>query len=127
VDVFRCGARDYCKKTCLLGELVLIVRALLGLQKTPSVPPRANLPDGLGKAFKYIQNNCKSPLSFAQVAELSSMRVSCFSRCFKKKTGMTFVDYVNSLRVSNAIRLLKEARLLLLDVKNLNCCTCLNS
>ncbi len=116
VDVFRCGARDYFKKPFLPYELVLTLRALLGLQQTPAVLPGTAPPNCSEKVFRHIQTNFRTPLSLTQVAEQAGMSVSSFSRCFKKQTGMTFVDYVNSLRISNAIRLLKEARLSLLNV-----------
>jgi AraC-like DNA-binding protein len=116
VKAFRHGARDYFKKPLPLDELELTLRCILGLRNTSEVPPAAIPLKGLELAFQHIHSRFKSPLTLGQIAEKAGMSVSSFVRSFKKKTGLTFVDYVNSLRLSHAGLLLKEGRLSLLEI-----------
>ena len=63
------------------------------------------------RACTYIREHCGDPeldLSEASAAvELSSVY---FSTLFKKETGMTFTDYLNSVRVERAKKLLQDQK-----------------
>lgn len=39
------------------------------------------------------------------------MSVSCFMRAFKKSTGLTFIEYLNRLRITHALTLLRRNEL----------------
>ncbi|WP_281890520.1 helix-turn-helix domain-containing protein [Paenibacillus sp. YYML68] len=54
------------------------------------------------KAKKYIENNVDSNLSLTAVAEHVLLNPSYFSRLFAQKTGVTFVDYVNRVKLAKA-------------------------
>lgn len=118
IEVFRNGARDYFKKPLKLKEIEWSIRAMLGIQSSGKNDPGNSPLNGLEAAVQYLDSHFNLPLTLSQVAEVSGMSVSSFSRHFKKKTGMTFVDYLNRLRVSNARRLLIEEQNSLIDVAN---------
>jgi len=44
------------------------------------------------------------------------MSLSSFVRLFKKRTGMTFVDYMHGIRMAAACRLLRDPDLSLLQI-----------
>lgn len=52
----------------------------------------------------------------AEAARLAGMSASSFSRFFRKTTGLTFVGYLNELRVSRASSLLTETDLPVLQI-----------
>lgn len=65
----------------------------------------------IAKACKYIEENIAQKISLADVAALVSMSESAFSHFFKKKTGISFITYVNNLRVAKACDLLASTSL----------------
>lgn len=60
----------------------------------------------ISKACKYIEENLSKKITLSEVAELVNMSGSAFSHFFKKKTGISFITYVNNLRVARACELL---------------------
>ena len=65
----------------------------------------------IAKACKYIEENIAQKISLADVAALVNMSESAFSHFFKKKTGISFITYVNNLRVAKACDLLASTSL----------------
>lgn len=63
------------------------------------------------KACKYIEENISHKISLSDVAMLVNMSDSAFSHFFKKKTGISFITYVNNLRVAKACDLLASTSL----------------
>ena len=63
------------------------------------------------KACKFIEENISQKISLAEVAALVNMSESAFSHFFKKKTGISFITYVNNLRVAKACDLLASTSL----------------
>lgn len=62
----------------------------------------------LKSALSFIQNNFQSELSVQQAAALSNLSESHFMKTFKKLTGMSLIQYVNSVRLEHAERLLQS-------------------
>jgi AraC-like DNA-binding protein len=58
------------------------------------------------KAFEYMNNNYDKPITLGEVAKLVSMTEVSFSRFIKKRTGNTFIDSLNEIRLGHASRLL---------------------
>jgi AraC-like DNA-binding protein len=58
------------------------------------------------KAFEYMNNNYDKSISLGEVAKLVSMTEVSFSRFIKKRTGNTFIDSLNEIRLGHASRLL---------------------
>lgn len=65
----------------------------------------------ISKACKYIEENLSKKITLSEVAELVNMSDSAFSHFFKKKTGISFITYVNNLRVARACELLVNTSL----------------
>ena len=65
----------------------------------------------------YISENYHNPdLSLSLIAEHFNINPSYLSSYFKKSTGENFVNYVNTLRLENACRLLEEDDLQVNDI-----------
>ena len=67
--------------------------------------------DKIKKVHEFVQRNFQRKISLDEISELVNMTAVSFNRFIKKRTGKTFVSYVNSMRISYASRLLLEADL----------------
>ena len=60
----------------------------------------------IGIAKKYVRQNYKKNIDMAVVTNIVSMNYSYFSKLFKAQTGMTFSEYVTSVRMEEAKKML---------------------
>lgn len=60
------------------------------------------------KIYKHVQDNFSEKLRLEDAAQLVNMSVISFSRLMKQRTGKTFVDFVNEIRLGYATRQLIE-------------------
>lgn len=58
------------------------------------------------KVFEYMNANYSRAFGLAEVAKLANMPEVSFSRFFKKRTGTTFIDSLNEIRLGHASRML---------------------
>lgn len=70
--------------------------------------------------LKHIENNFTQKITLAEMAHMANLNESYFCRVFKRITGKTLVDYVNTLRVNKADLLLHNSNL---SVKEIALCT----
>ncbi len=54
------------------------------------------------KAFQYMNNNYDKAVTLGEVARLVNMTEVSFSRFIKKRTGNTFIDSLNEIRLGHA-------------------------
>ena len=57
------------------------------------------------KAFEYMNRNYDKPITLGDIAKLVNMTEVSFSRFIKKRTGITFIDSLNEIRLGHASRL----------------------
>ena len=62
----------------------------------------------ISTATKYVENNYNREISMNEVAEMVSMSYSYFSRVFKEQMNQSFSEYVVSVRMREAQRLMEE-------------------
>ncbi len=60
----------------------------------------------LEKAFEYMNKNYDKPITLGNIARLVNMTEVSFSRFIKKRTGITFIDSLNEIRLGHASRIL---------------------
>ncbi len=63
----------------------------------------------LDKAFEYMNNNYDKPIVLKDIAKLVNMTEVSFSRFIKKRTGITFIDSLNEIRLGHASRMLIDS------------------
>jgi transcriptional regulator GlxA family with amidase domain len=61
------------------------------------------------KVYNYVQANYNKKIKVEEVASLVDLSVVSFSRLIKQRTGKTFIDFLNELRLGYATRLLIES------------------
>jgi AraC-like DNA-binding protein len=58
------------------------------------------------RVFEYMNNNYNKQVSLAEVSRIANMPEASFSRFIKKRTGKTFIDSLNEIRLGHASRML---------------------
>ncbi|TSD67979.1 helix-turn-helix transcriptional regulator [Inquilinus sp. KBS0705] len=61
--------------------------------------------------YEYLKNNFEKDIKLTDVAYVANMSVPSFCRFLKKRTGKTFVETLNDIRLSQASRLLIDTNL----------------
>ena len=56
--------------------------------------------------LEYMKQNFDKPITLADVAKLANMSEASFSRFFKQRTGINFIDSLNEIRLGHASRML---------------------
>lgn len=62
----------------------------------------------IDRVMTYSRLNFHKPISLSEVARITNMTESAFSRFFKLRTGMTFIDSLIEIRLGHASRKLIE-------------------
>jgi len=109
-----------------LRRLELFMAVLGTLSHAPGARPltsEAYHPDpsgaatGINEALAYISRSLTEPFSERDLAAISGLSPSGFSRSFKRHTGMALSQYVNRLRINLASQLLmSEAELSITEI-----------
>ncbi len=66
--------------------------------------------------FEHVSHNFTENLTLKQAATMVNMSLPQFIKLFKRVAGMTFVSYVTHVRLSHALRLLKESSYTIAEV-----------
>ncbi len=62
----------------------------------------------IDKIYEYVFQNVQEGINLKEASKLVFMEPNSFCRYFKKKTGQTFMEYVKSVRIGIAAKLLAE-------------------
>ena len=65
----------------------------------------------ISKVCRHIEENISHKVTLSDAAKVVNMSDSAFSHFFKKQTGISFITYVNNLRVAKACDLLANTNL----------------
>ena len=91
--------------TLLLRNIFILIRRSLEINK--------NFTDTMEKevsyAIYYFRDNFNKEINVDEYAQSLNISVSWFIRCFRQITGMTPLQYVINLRISNAQMLLETS------------------
>jgi len=66
--------------------------------------------------YDYIQENYASKITLSEVSDLLNMSNVSFNRFIKKRTGKTFIEYLNDVRIGYASRKLVEKDLSISEI-----------
>lgn len=92
----------------VFGDLLATVATSQGHADEEIMESKTNHRYYIEKAIKYIHDNFKQKLPLQLVASYVFLNPQYFSRIFKKEVGVTYVDYVNKLKIEHACTLLKK-------------------
>lgn len=68
------------------------------------------------RAKQYVNDHYNENISLSELAALSNMSPSSFSRFFKQNTGRTLSDYIIDVRLGNAARMLVDTSVNVSDI-----------
>jgi len=74
----------------------------------------------IDKAYEFMNSNFQKQITLKDIARLVSMTDVSFSRFISKRTGNTFVDTLNEIRLGHATRMLIETNSPIADIA-VNC------
>lgn len=104
-------------KSLLLKLLVLVGREFtLGLENSETRTIYDRHRDAILGALNYIEEHYIDELNIESVAKEFLLSQSYFSYLFKSITSKTFTEYVNGLRISRALEILKNSDKRVLDI-----------
>jgi AraC-like DNA-binding protein/quercetin dioxygenase-like cupin family protein len=72
--------------------------------------------DRLARLFEYVRLNYAERITVEQATHLVHMSQAQFMKVFKKVSGMTFVAHVTRVRITQALRLLRETNLTIAEI-----------
>lgn len=103
-------SREAGAKAYLLSALYHIARHF-GVDSLPESEYDGRRKQSLrfGRLYEYLWENFAGKVTVADAAAMAGMSQFRFMRFFKQATGMTFVTYLNQLRLASAHRLLAES------------------
>lgn len=118
----RLGREMHLKKSgwknmawALLSEiLVTATRSENAARLSPQAA--ASMPASIAAVIDYLNTHYAEPLSLSLVSAHFGMSESHLSRSFKAATHFSFVEYINSLRITKACRLLAAEKTAVLEI-----------
>lgn len=72
--------------------------------------------DKMKLVYEYVQKNFSNKITLDDVSDIANMSPVSFNRFIKKRTGTTFVNYLNDIRVGYAARWLVEKDLSISEI-----------
>lgn len=88
-------------------ELYLRQLFLLSHRASP-VPTASSLHAQVEQAQRFFTQHYNAPISIQDYAAAQNVSISWFLRCFKQVTGQTPMQYILSVRMTNAISLMRD-------------------
>ncbi|GAB5518192.1 MAG: AraC family transcriptional regulator [Rhodothermales bacterium] len=73
-------------------------------------------PDRIDQVYAHLFHHYTQPLRLAEVASQVGLSASAFCKFFKRRTGKTFTQVLNEIRIGHACRLLIESDTSVTDV-----------
>jgi len=90
----------------------LIEKIVLFLERTRNEPPES----GIERIVAYIRGHYWEEINLKKLANLFYINSGYLGQLFKKETGQYFNDYMNRIRVDEAIKLLQDPRLSITEI-----------
>jgi AraC-like DNA-binding protein len=66
--------------------------------------------------FEFSMNNFKRKITLEEVAVLTNKSISAFSHYFKKTTKISYINFLNQIRIAHACELLKTTNLSVTEI-----------
>ena len=101
------GMDNFMELLSILYDLAISRNQRLLSTLTPQ-PPNYENSNKIKKLYEFVQQNYDRKITLAEAANLVNMSNVSFNRFVKKRTGKTFVDYLNEVRIGYASKHLIE-------------------
>lgn len=101
--------------TSTLDNVINFYSFIIEKHICPHKKTKSNSPS-ITRAIKYIEENYTNEISIDELCNELNINKCYFCSIFKKETGFTFINYLNSYKVEKSKELLKDPNLSLLDI-----------
>ncbi len=102
-SALRLGAKDILLKPIEPKQFIETMERVMGYKYTDN--------STLNEILEYINDNYGKPIELEECARLFHISPNYISRMFKKHTNVSFITYINELRIKRALELLKDTDL----------------
>ncbi len=109
------GMDNFMEILSILYDLAISRNQRLLSTLTPE-PPNFEHSNKIKKLYEFVQQNYARKVTLTEAAELVNMSSVSFNRFIKKRTGKTFVDYLNEVRIGYASKFLIERDLAISEI-----------
>ncbi len=106
------GRSEYLPEVCSMDNLTSLrmwflkhIESAVIMINSNNLDPQS---DAVAKAKDYIDSHYSQDLSLEDISRQTDISPYYFSKLFKNKTGVTFIDYLTNLRIDKAKELLKD-------------------
>jgi len=107
------GLNNALNVTILMDEFIIFLNTLLQYKLQMS---EMYYSPAVESASQFIDDNYRNNISLEDAASIAGLSSFYFSRVFKKSKGITFIEYLTSLRIDEAKRLLKKTSLSIREI-----------
>ncbi|NMA85725.1 MAG: helix-turn-helix domain-containing protein [Tissierellia bacterium] len=109
---FRIGSNLY-----LLGEYILN-NCEYKLVENEDIELRDSDLARLQRIMEYVSKNSHKKITLKEIAEMEHLNYYYLSHFIKQKTGMSFQEYLNTIRLDKAIKMLISTDMPIIDISN---------
>ena len=112
-ELISCSLNDAFKDYYVLSKLMELFAVILSNRSLVHtvVETESSFPRYLEEILEYIHQNVHEKIQLKEVAEHIGITEGYCSKYIKKITGMSFVEYVNTIRINDSQRLLSNTNL----------------
>ena len=104
------------RSEAIRGMLISVIAMIL--EKASLSDKKAGDESTLGAILEFCENNYKEEISLEIVSRNINVSKSHISHIFMDKIHMNFRDYINSLRISSSLPLLKQGKLSVTEISS---------
>jgi YesN/AraC family two-component response regulator len=108
------GCETYIKISLI--ELLIFINRLSLKPQTRYLEYPSALHKKISEVAKYINSNFKETITLNELSKVFHVSPFYLSRTFKEVTGFTFIEYLNSIRIKEAQRLLVKSSLSVTEI-----------
>lgn len=115
VDKSQNDKKDFHSKI-LLCELLILINNFVDDFKLKDYNSMQPINPKVSQIIKYINENYDQAISLSSVAKEFYLSPFYLSKLFKQTTNFTFVEYLNSVKIRNATKLLQNKKYKIIDI-----------
>jgi AraC-like DNA-binding protein len=102
----------------LLLELLIVISRLVESSPEKHLEYPNQVHKKISEITRYINNNYEKQITLKLISDTFYISPYYLSRTFKEVTGFTFLEYLNSVRIKEAQKLLAETRLNITEISD---------
>lgn len=115
IDKNQNDKKDFYSKV-LLCELLILINNFVDDFKLKDYNSMQPINPKVSQIIKYINENYHQALSLSSVAKEFYLSPFYLSKLFKQTTNFTFTEYLNSVKIRNATKLLQNNKYKIIDI-----------